>query len=77
MKTKLQKLKKYFLANKVRIIIELSAFIVAIVALIVAMYLCGYTLASWFAKYWGWVVAAFCVLFIGIISYIYIKVKRS
>lgn len=77
MKTKLKKLKDYFVANKVRIIIELCAFLVVIISLIVAMYLCGYTFATWFAKYWGWVVAVLCVLVIGGITLTYWKIRRS
>ena len=77
MKTKLKKLKDYFIANRVRIIIELCAFLVAIISLLVAMYLCGYTLATWFAKYCGWVVAVVCVLIIGAITYAYWKIRRS
>ena len=77
MKTKLKKLKDYFVANKIRIIIEFCAFLVMLIALFIAMHLCGYTLASWFAKYWGWVVAVICVIVIGAITYIYWKIRRS
>lgn len=52
-------------------------FIVIIACLLVAMYMSGYTLASWMAQFYPWVIMTVAVLFVIIFTILFFKSRKS
>ena len=55
----------------------LGVIIIAIVCSLIAMHLCGYTLATWFAKFYGYVVLVSIGVISLIVTYLWWKVRKK
>lgn len=52
-------------------------FIIIIACLLIAMYLCGYSLSTWIAKFYPWVIMSIAVLFVIIFTIIFFKARKE
>lgn len=62
--------------TKIYIIVMTSFILVGVICGIIAMYMCGYTLASWLAKFYPWLIIGFLTIAIIAIG-VYIMAVRK